>query len=293
MAKKQGAWLKSMRTDYSAYVFYTNFEGSNKASSYIRALDLLDGILRQNPLFGCNEFWSIDSVEAIDRLYEYALANQVREGSVFLQDSLPPSYGSNRYYSAALKSYKEFLILRQHEDVLWKLYKESDVSPEELGRILYQQDIESVAELVKLQDFDISSKEGKEIVRQTKTRVNQEFFRKMLLADYNQQCCVTGLNIPDVLRASHIVGWAEDKENRLNPANGLCLSATYDATFDRHLISFDEDYRMIFSPSLKEYFTNQAFQTQFRSHEGQAIMLPKRYATDQQLLARHREKLVA
>jgi putative restriction endonuclease len=115
----------------------------------------------------------------------------------------------------------------------------------------------------------------------------------MILTDYHQQCCVTGLNVPKILRASHIVGWADDTENRLNPANGLCLSATYDAAFDQHLISFDEDYRLIFSPSLKEYYSNRAFQTQFKAFEGQAIMLPNRYAPDQQLLAKHREKLVA
>ena len=41
--------------------------------------------------------------------------------------------------------------------------------------------------------------------------------------------------------------WAEGEANRLDPENALCLSATYDAAFDRHLISFDEHYRLIVS----------------------------------------------
>jgi putative restriction endonuclease len=281
-----------MKDEYAQYIRERNIEGSNKASSYIRALDLLDEILRRSPLFDCPAFWTIDSVTTIDRLYEFALANQAREGSVFLHDSLPPSYGRNGYYSAALKSFKEFLVLKQHQDVLWHFYRTLDVPPAELGRILYAQEIPSIETLVA-QDTDFASKEGKDVVRALKSRVNQDFFRDMILTDYHQQCCVTGLNVPKILRASHIVGWADDTENRLNPANGLCLSATYDAAFDQHLISFDEDYRLIFSPSLKEYYSNRAFQTQFKAFEGQAIMLPNRYAPDQQLLAKHREKLVA
>jgi putative restriction endonuclease len=115
----------------------------------------------------------------------------------------------------------------------------------------------------------------------------------MILADYGAQCCLTRLNVPDVLRASHIVAWKDDKPNRLNPANGLCLSATYDAAFDRHLISFDEDYRMIFSPQLKEYYSNEAFKTQFRAFEGKRISLPRRFCPDQVFLEKHRGKMSA
>ena len=117
-------------------------------------------------------------------------------------------------------------------------------------------------------------------------------FRKMMLEKYQSQCCVCGLNVPEVLRASHIVGWADDSKNRLNPSNGLCLSATYDAAFDKHLISFDESYRMILSPALKEYYSNRAFQDYFQSLEGQKLVLPNRFEPDQALLEKHRLKLV-
>ena len=112
-----------------------------------------------------------------------------------------------------------------------------------------------------------------------------------MLVTYESSCCVTGLNIPGILRASHIVGWAEDEANRLNPANGLCLSATYDAAFDRHLISFDEDYRMILSPSLRQHSGNEAYHQQFELFEGQKISLPKRFCPDQTFLQKHRDGL--
>lgn len=283
----------NLRASYSKNITEKNLEGSNKASSYIRALELLDEILKRRPLFGQRDLWSIESIDAIGRLYAYALEHQRKEGSVFLQPGLPPSYGRNGYYSAALKSYQEFLILRQYETGLWELYNEPKIDSTELGRRLVRKQIKSVEALVPDRDIDFSTKEGKEVLRQTKARVNQDFFRKMILADYGTQCCVSGLNVPDVLRASHIVGWAESKENRMNPANGLCLSATYDAAFDRHLISFDEKYRMILSPDLKEFYSNEAFKTQFLAFEGRSLNKPKRFCPDQNFLQKHREKLCA
>lgn len=283
----------NFRDRYSKSITEKNLEGSNKASSYIRALDLLDQILKRHPLFGRHEFWSIDSIDEIGKLYEYALEHQKKEGSVFLQSGLPPSYGRNGYYSAALKSYQEVLILHQYKDGLWTLYREPKISPAELGQRLARKKIKSIEALVPDRDIDFSTKEGKEVLRQTKARVNQDFFRDMILADYGTQCCVTGLNVPGVLRASHIVAWKDDTKNRLNPANGLCLSATYDAAFDRHLISFDENYRMVLSPALKEFYSNQAFKTQFLAFEGHPLNKPKRFCPDQNFLQKHREKLCA
>ena len=98
--------------------------------------------------------------------------------------------------------------------------------------------------------------------------------------------------MPQVLRASHIVGWAEDKANRMNPENGLCLSATYDAAFDKHLISFDDDYRMIVSKEIKDYFTNEVTKQYFEKYEGKQIALPSQYLPSKRLLERHRELMV-
>jgi putative restriction endonuclease len=283
----------NLRDGYSKSITDKNLEGSNKASSYIRALELLGEILKRHPLFGQHDFWSIESIDAIGQLYEYALEYQKKAGSEFLQPDLPPSYGRNGYYSAALKSYREFLILRQYEEGLWEVYNTPELDAAELGRRLARKKIKSIEALVPERDIDFSTKEGKEVLRQTKVRVNQKFFRKMILADYGAQCSLTGLTVPEVLRASHIVGWAEDKDNRMNPANGLCLSATYDAAFDKHLISFDEDYRMIFSSTLKEFYSNEAFKTQFLAFKGRRITLPKRYYPDQTFLERHRAKIPA
>ncbi len=69
---------------------------------------------------------------------------------------------------------------------------------------------------------------GKEKERLVRTRVNQSFFRASILSLYNQKCCITGLSIPDLLIASHVIPWSKDEKNRLNPRNGLCLNAMHD-----------------------------------------------------------------
>lgn len=140
-------------------------------------------------------------------------------------------------------------------------------------------------------DHDAVIKEGKEMEVTTKARTNQHVFRKMILASYEHQCCITGLCIPEVLRASHIVAWADDAKNRLNPMNGLCLSATYDAAFDRHLIALSDDYRIMLSPALKHYHSDDAFKEHFAALEGKQINLPKRFLPSKSLLAQHRSRM--
>ena len=87
--------------------------------------------------------------------------------------------------------------------------------------------------------------------------------------------------------------WAEDEANSLNPENGLCLSATYDAAFDRHLISFDEHYRLVVSKEIKDHCTDAAAKSYFLDREGQTMSLPTRFLPSQSLLERHRELLAS
>ena len=135
--------MKTQRL-YKKYIQESNIEGSNKASSYIRALELLDEILKKNHLFKLRDFWSLNRVDEIEKLYQHALLFQKKEGSEFLQPDLPPSYGRNGYYSAALKSYKEFLIRNRHEDRLWDLYNEPEVQPSELSKQMDAEEVDSI-----------------------------------------------------------------------------------------------------------------------------------------------------
>ena len=79
--------------------------------------------------------------------------------------------------------------------------------------------------------------EGRSRQAWVSVRLNQARFRRAVLASYGQRCCITGLSEPRLLVASHVVPWAEDTRNRLNPHNGLRLSALHDRAFDQGLIT--------------------------------------------------------
>ncbi len=284
-----------MKTAYSEYIKAENADGSNKASSYIRALDLLGPILasRQTRFTGYPNLWSIQSIDQIDALYRYIIEQQKLGDAGIFETAYKPSYWRSGFYSAALNSLKQFLIINQHEQKLWNIYRKPNAVAAELSKQLTDKKLVYIKTLVTDENIDFQGKEGQEAIREVKTRIGQGFFRKMILSQYQTQCCVTGLNVPEVLRASHITSWADDKENRLNPANGLCLAATYDAAFDRHLISFDDDYRMVLSRSLREFCSNEAFQLQFKNLEGSTISKPQRFLPDKGLLEKHRSKMLA
>ncbi len=74
------------------------------------------------------------------------------------------------------------------------------------------------------------------------------------------RCCITGLAIPQLLNASHIVPWSFDVKNRTNPRNGLCLNAIHDRAFDCGLLTVTPDLTVRLSPSLKGRAVDKAAQ---------------------------------
>jgi putative restriction endonuclease len=75
----------------------------------------------------------------------------------------------------------------------------------------------------------------------TQARIGQGQFREQLKKMWNSRCCATGLDVQELLVASHIHPWSvSNDEERLDPYNGLLLSAAYDAAFDKGLITIDE-----------------------------------------------------
>lgn len=89
------------------------------------------------------------------------------------------------------------------------------------------------------------------------SRVGQGAYRKRIIHRWEYKCAVTGFDNLDVLIASHILPWSKaNDEERLDVDNGLLLSPTYDALFDRHLISFENNGKIILSNTIEK----QAYQ---------------------------------
>ncbi len=138
---------------------------------------------------------------------------------------------------------------------------------------------------------DISKYQGEEKIRQVKTRVNQSVFRQIILSSYSGRCAVSGINIPELLNASHIIPWSKNEQERLNPENGICLSKLYDAAFDRGLIGIKPDYSIILSTKIREQHDESFYGRYFSCLSNAKIVLPERYKPRKEFLEFHLETI--
>ena len=83
-------------------------------------------------------------------------------------------------------------------------------------------------------------------------RVGQDIFRRGLLEYWDGRCAITGLAVPELLRASHIKPWAacDTDTERLDVFNGLLLASHLDAAFDAGFITIAEDGTVLVSSLL-------------------------------------------
>jgi hypothetical protein len=97
----------------------------------------------------------------------------------------------------------------------------------------------------------VSSIDSTEAVATVKQRRGQDIFRKGLMDYWQGRCAITGLAVPELLRASHAKPWKDSTDaERLDVHNGLLLAAHLDAAFDQGLITVDADGSVRCSPAL-------------------------------------------
>lgn len=254
------------------------------AKSYITAIHIVDDMFAYEDVFGLNgtSVTCINDFELMRKIADFICEQQTlykkSQDSIFRHiNSRQSSYPGKGFCSAAIRQLLKYYTYDMEEKKAWAIIQRSNN-----GKNISKE----LSALFKL------DKEGRDKTVSSKVRLGQSYFRKMVLENYGHKCCVTGLNVPQTLRASHIVEWSLDKANRMNPENGLCLSATYDAAFDKHLISFDDDYRLIVSKEIKDYYTNEVSKSYFSKYEGKQILLPSLYMPSKKLLEKHRNLMV-
>lgn len=142
----------------------------------------------------------------------------------------------------------------------------------------------------KLSDINEYLPEGKEKISMVKTRVNQNFFRQSVLTSYASTCCITGINTPPLLIASHIKPWKDSKpQEKTDPRNGLCLNALHDKAFDQGFITITPDYRIKLSQHLKDNYDGTVIQKFFGEYEDKLIYLPEKFIPDKLYLEYHND----
>lgn len=132
--------------------------------------------------------------------------------------------------------------------------------------------------------------EGIERERLVRQRVNQSFFRSTVMSSYNFHCCISGVAVPELLEACHIVDWADDVSNRTNPKNGLCLNSFFHKAYDKYLLAITPDLTIEVSEELLQTTSDNAFQTYLKGLSGRAIVRPDKFLPQRELLEIHYSK---
>ncbi|MBI2825339.1 MAG: HNH endonuclease [Planctomycetia bacterium] len=122
-----------------------------------------------------------------------------------------------------------------------------------------------------------------------KVRVNQCLFRSIVLAGYDYACSICTMPIRGLLVASHIVPWSVDREQRMNPRNGICLCVLHDRAFDMGLLIVNDAFEVQVHVDLKSLRSNKAVEHGLIEFDGLRIRLPDRWQPDPALLRRHSE----
>ncbi len=175
-----------------------------------------------------------------------------------------------------------------------EVWNEFNSDWEKLGfeseKLLAQKTGKRVEEITEIETIDLP-RAGIERDAVVKIRVNQSFFRKAVLAAYDFKCCITGLGIPELLNASHIIPWSKDEINRINPRNGLCLNAIHDRAFDRGLLTITPEFKIKISNSIKRDNGDSALQDLLFRYEGSEIKMPTRFLPNSNFLKYHNESV--
>ena len=129
---------------------------------------------------------------------------------------------------------------------------------------------------------------GLTVDQSIKARVNQDFFRDAVLSSYQEKCCITGINVPSLLIASHIKPWrdSDPETERTNPHNGLCLNALHDRAFDQGLITVLPDYTIRVSSTIDRQ--REANSWLIRCDK-QKIELPNKFVPEKLFLEYHND----
>ena len=271
------------RQGYIQYNLMLSPENSGKADSYARAIRILEEVLPfQNSVDMRGQslitISNIEIIEKVETIVRTEVAKMKRNEPSIFDHGNPKqrSYPLKNFCSSALRSLKNY-ILYEHEIKAADAIVAQDHDPQRIAKRL-------------ISHFDLT-KEGTDEISQVKRRKGQDYFRHMVLSNYNFRCALTGIDIQQLLLASHIIPWAENKKERLNPCNGICLSALYDKAFDQGLIGFNTQYKTVLSNRIVENEGKDYYEKYFAPIAGRELTLPTIFKPESKFLEWHMDEV--
>ncbi|WP_417601759.1 HNH endonuclease [Owenweeksia hongkongensis] len=169
---------------------------------------------------------------------------------------------------------------------IWnEFYENPDILPYESEKLRAKFEGKTIEELNEI-DLNSLPKLGKEREAIVKIRVNQNLFRQAVLQSYSGACCISGISNTELLIAGHIIPWAMDEKQRLNPRNGLLMNSLHDKAYENGLITIRPDYVILVSSELKsdEQVWSRDY---FAKYDGQKIRTPNRFSPQPEFLEQH------
>lgn len=181
--------------------------------------------------------------------------------------------------------------IRQCQPIWDEFFNDQESLLYESEKILAQYQNKTIEEKFNLPTNNIDNILGLDKEYMTKRRINQNIFRQIVLSNYENKCAISEIDIPEMLVASHIIPWSANKDERLNPKNGICLSSLYDRAFDAGLIGFSNDYHLKFSSKLKINIGKSYYDRFFSPYDGKTLSMPKKYLPDPTFLKWHADNI--
>ena len=173
---------------------------------------------------------------------------------------------------------------------IWNEYMQNwDEQFIESEKLLAKKKHTTIEQLNHIDLDNLKDIQGKERERLVTVRVNQSLFRKIVLTNFNNQCCITGIKQTELLVASHILPWSKHQADRLNPKNGLALNYLHDKAFDCGLLTITEDLKIKVSSSFLKNQDILSIKQNFIDYDGKSLIEPQKFFPDTEFLKIHNQ----
>lgn len=178
----------------------------------------------------------------------------------------------------------------------WNQYGMNKIEKEDFINLLLmyekmsgpEEEIASEEETQALKQIQLKDYFAEDETSQIEVRAKQSAFSKKVKIDYDFKCAICRINTGKFLVGSHIIPWAKDKNNRLNPSNGICLCVLHDRAFDSGYLTIDDDYQIKLSMLVEK---DEVLNKELQPFAGKKIDVPKNYPPDPEFLRFHREHI--
>ncbi|MDT0501408.1 MULTISPECIES: HNH endonuclease signature motif containing protein [unclassified Halomonas] len=157
---------------------------------------------------------------------------------------------------------------------LWPCYIDNIDLTKELCHVSMHQSASQISHVSESSStYTADELEKRYVIREAKTRVHQAEFRARVMRAYSNRCAMTGLPVPQLLDAAHIIP-DSDQASTAEVSNGISLSRLHHRAYDADLIGIDPNFRIHLNSDLLSTQDGPLLES-MKQLNGQMISMPK------------------